>query len=45
MEKKGEKRGRERNLLVCLVGWVCGKKIGGVWVFSPKIREKTREKT
>ena len=39
--KNWEKRGRERNLLGCLAGWVCGRKIGEVRVFSSKIREKT----
>ena len=39
--KNWEKRGRERNLLGCLAGWICGRKIGGVRVFSSKIREKT----
>ena len=42
--KRGE-RGRERNLLGCLVGQVCGRKIGEVQVFSSQISEKTEEKT
>jgi len=50
-KKIGEKMGRERNLLTCLVGWICGKKTSGSGYFlprptkmvSPQIGEKTEE--
>ena len=43
--------GRERNLLTCLIGWICGRKSSKVKVVfpgptkmvSPQIGEKTKE--
>ena len=47
-EKKGKKRGGEWDLLGCLVGWIYGRKIGGLGVFSldpPKYSLQIGKKT